>query len=49
MDRDLGSGEDRHNIVLYQGQEYESYGLDDQGRHRLYNPNTKKFINISEN
>ena len=36
-------------IIVYQGEEYESYGLDEQGKHRLYNPKQKKFISISEN
>lgn len=36
-------------IVVYQGEEYESYGLDDQGRQRLYHPKQKRFITISDN
>jgi hypothetical protein len=35
--------------VIYQGEEYEHYGLDERGRHRLYSNKLKKHILISDN
>ena len=34
---------------MYQGEEYEHYGLDERGRHRLYSDRLKKHIVISDN